>query len=294
MGWSYLLVVSLVIPAVVASAQGSGQSVTGTLQIAKERFVLKHVFAVMEEDPFSDGKKENVIVLLSDVPVPDEMRKASNEWRIWAGQSAADGAVHGLILSIDPATKVWDSGHVLTKGGFMFYTESVTGGATRNLQFEPSGALGDHVAGKLSMKEPMTGMSDDDGPWRVEAQFSSGVVRRPAVTAVLTGPSAVNSPQYKVIKAYLEACRKKDVEAIRAVIDPRSREAMTQMFSGPDKEEALNMFAQMAAEALTFDLTKITVRGDAADVEFKSTKPDSSSSQILRVVQSGGEWKISR
>jgi len=289
-----LVIATMTVFAVVASAQSSGDSVTGTLQVAKERYALKHAFAVMEADPFSNGEKENVIVVLSDVPVPQEMRKASNDWRIWAGEQAAAGAVHGLILTINPETKIWDSGHVLTKGGFMFYTESVMGDTPRNLRFEPSGAIGDHIAGKASMKEPMHGMSDDDGPWQIDAQFSTAVTRRPAVTGVLTGQTALDSAQFKAAKAFLEACHKKDVDAIREAIDPKSRDAMMQMFSGPQKAEMLDGFAQMAADTLGYTLVKITIRGDSADLEFKDSKPDSGSSQTLRVVQSGGDWKIAR
>jgi hypothetical protein len=144
------------------------------------------------------------------------------------------------------------------------------------------------------MKEPMHGMSDDDGPWRVDAEFSVAVVRRPAVTGELTGAEARNSPQYKAAMAFLEACRKKDIDAIRAAIDPKTRDAMMQMFSGPSKEDALNSFSQMATEALTYKLTKITLRGDAAELEFKDPKPDSGSSQKLRVVLAAGEWKMAR
>jgi hypothetical protein len=274
-------------------AQGSAGSVTGTLEIAKERFPLKHVFAVMDGDPFSDGEKENLVVLLSDVPVPAELRKASNDWRTWVGEQAGAGAIHGLIVTINPETKVWDSGSVLTRQGFMFYTETVTGGEPRQLQFEPSGPIGARAAGKLTMKKPMHGMSDDDGPWRVEAEWSADVVRRPAVTGVLTGAEARNSAQYKAARAFLEACHKKDLEAIRAAVDPKTRDAMMQMFSGPAKEETLTAFSQMANDALTYTLTKITVRGDSAELDFKDPK-DSGSSQKLRVVLAGGEWKLAR
>ncbi|HKE27949.1 MAG TPA: hypothetical protein VKB88_36590 [Bryobacteraceae bacterium] len=294
LGWGYLAVVSFTLLAVVAAAQGSSDTVTGTLEIAKERFALKHVFAVMEDDPFSNGEKENLVVLLSDVAVPDELRKASNDWRLWVSEKAEAGTIHGLILIINPETKVWDSGSVVTKRGFMFYTESVSGDQPRNLHFETAGAIGDRVAGKVSMKEPMHGMSDEDGPWRIDAQLASAVVRRPPITAVLTGAEAQTSAQYKAIMAFLEACKKKDVDAIRAAADPKTRDSMMQMFSGPQKEDALDSFSQMAADALTYKLTKITVRGDSAAVELKDPKPDSGSSQTLRVVLAGGEWKMAR
>jgi hypothetical protein len=289
-----LAVVSFTLLAAVAMAQGASDGVTGTLEVAKDHFALKHAFAVMEADPFSGGEKENLVVLLSDIPVPEELRKASNDWRLWVSEKAQAGAVHGIILMIHPDTKLWDGGNVVTSHGFMFYTESVYGNEARKLQFEPAGAIGDRVSGKVSMKEPMHGMSDDDGPWRVEAQFASAVMRRPAVTGVLTGAEAQNSAQYKAVKVFLEACKKKDVDAILAANDPKSRDAIKQMFSGPDKEETLNAFAQMASDTLAYHLTKITVRGDSAELDFKDPKPDSGTSTSLRVVLAGGEWKMAR
>jgi hypothetical protein len=293
-GWCFLAVVSFALSAAVVMAQGAAGAATGTLEVAKSRYPLKYAFAVMDKDPFSDGEKENLVVLLSDTPVPDALRKASNDWRIWVADQSAAGNIHGLILTINPETKVWDAGSVLTKQGLMFYTETVTGDETRQLQFEPAGPIGARVAGKVSMKKPMHGISDDDGPWLVEAEWSADVVRRPGVTGVLTGAEARNSPQYKAARAFLEACRKKDLEAIGAAVDPKTRDGMMQMFSGPNQEDTLTAFSHMANDALTYTLTKITVRGDSAELDFKDPKPDSGSAQTLRVVLAGGEWKIAR
>jgi hypothetical protein len=55
---------SIVPPAgTVAVAQGAADRASGTLQIAKQQFPLKHAFAAMEADPFSNGEKENLVVL---------------------------------------------------------------------------------------------------------------------------------------------------------------------------------------------------------------------------------------
>lgn len=286
LGWSVLHGVFLSLFSAAAFAQVAGDSASGTLQIAKNRFALKCVFAVMEADP---DDKEMLTVFLSDVPVPDEMRKASDNWREWARGKAVAGTIHGVVVTINPATGVWDHGAVLTRQGFMFYSETVSGEA-RGLRFEPAAPVGDLVAGKLSMKEPRSGMSDADGPWLVDAQFHSAVVRRSAVSGVLTGPAALSSPQYKAVLAFLEACRKKDLDAIRDSVEPQGRESLAQMFAGPSKAEALDMFAKNAAETLALKLAKVTVRGDSADVDFVGAKP--ADSQGLKVVLSGGEWKV--
>jgi hypothetical protein len=274
----------------VAVAETAGDSASGTLQVAKDKFVLRHVFALMEPS-LPDPHKDVLTVLLSDLPVPDDLRKASDNWRYWASEKAQAGAIHGIVLTIDPATGVWSGGHLLTRKGFMFYTETVSGQAG-TLQFEAAGPLGDRAAGKVSMKEPMTGMSDEDGPWQVTADFSCAVVRRAAVSSVLTGEAAIASAPYKAVIAFLEICRKKDLDGIRNSVEPQSRESLTPMFSGEGKQDALNMFAQMAASTLALKVDKVTVRGNTAEVEFKSAKAGEGESQTLRVVLVGSEWKM--
>jgi hypothetical protein len=59
------------------------------------------------------------------------------------------------------------------------------------------------------------------------------------------------------------------------------------------KEQTLAMFAQMAAETATFKLTKVTVRGDSAEVEFADSKPGSDP-KSLRVSLANGEWKLAQ
>ena len=276
----------------VRVASGAADSASGTLQIGAERFALTSVFAVMEQDGVAEGK-EKLTVFLSDAPVPDELRKAADDWVYWADRQARAGALHGVTVAIDPATSVWSSGRVLTRQGLEFYSVTVSSPELSDLRFAPSGPLGDRAAGKVSMKKPMSGAHEETGAWRVEAEFNSTVVRRAAVSGVLTGAVALNSPQYKAVLAFLDACRKKDIDAIRNAMDAQSRETLAQMIAG-NKEEALKMFAGMAAETAVLKLSKVTVRGDSAEIEFGDGRPGSESKQSLRVALSGGEWKLAQ
>ncbi len=276
----------------VSIASGAADTASGTLQIGEERVALKYAFAVMEPDGVGAGAKEKLTVFLSDLPVPDEVRKASDEWVYWADKQARAGALHGVTVAIDPATAVWKGGRLLTGKGLSFYSESVSSPELSDLQFVPAGPIGDQVAGKVSMKASMASVQDDDGRWRVDAEFRSAVIRRAAVSGVLSGAAALNSPQYKAVLAFLEACRKKDVDAIRNSMDPKSRDTLAEMLAG-NREEALNMFAQMAAETAALKLSKVTIRGDSAELDFVGSKP-SESKESLRVVLSGGEWKLAQ
>jgi hypothetical protein len=129
--------------------------------------------------------------------------------------------------------------------------------------------------------------------WSLEAEFQAAVIRPAAVSGVLTGAAAQNSPQYKAVIEFLEASRKKDLDAIINCVDPQSRETMAEMFKS-NKAEALNMFASMAAEAAAMKLNKVTVRGNSAEIDFGDGKPASEPKQSLRVVLVKGEWKIAQ
>lgn len=270
----------------VSIAEAAGDSASVTFQQGDKRVALQCVFAVMQADRGAEGEKNRVMVLLSDRPVPDEFRQASSRWLFWAGNQARAGALRGVILEIDPATGIWSGGQLLTNKGLMFYSESASSPEGRSLVFALAGPIGAQVAGKISMTETMSSFDDDIPRWRAEGEFRSGVIQRPAVTAVLTGPAAQNSPQYKAFLVHQDACRKKDLDAIRSSTSDASFHDLEAGFGG-DKAAMIEMLAGMAAEAATLKLKKITVRGDLA--EFELAGPDGTvfSSMVL----SGGQWK---
>jgi hypothetical protein len=283
---------ALVLMLGATGASGADNSASGSLKIGEERVALKYAFAVMEADGVGASAKEKLTVFLSDLPVPDELRKASDDWVYWADKQARAGALHGLSVALDPATAAWHSGRVLTRKGLMFYSETVSSPELGDLRFAPAGPIGDQVAGKVSMKAPMSSVQDADGSWIVDAEFRATVIRRATVSGVLTGAAALNSPQYKAVLAFLEACRKKDLDAIRDSMDPQSRATLAEMIAG-HKEETLSMFAEMAAETTALKLSKVTVRGDSAEVEFVGAQA-SEAKQSLRVALSNGEWKLAQ
>jgi hypothetical protein len=278
----------------VSVSHTAGDSASGWLQVGTARFALKHVFAALEPGMLAGRDKERITVFLSDQPVPEDLRKASDAWRTWAGEQARAGVLHGVIVTIDPATGVWNSGHVLSRRGVMMYSQTVSSPEASNFRFERASSPAEQIASKVSMKEPMSGFDEAEGPWRVEADFRCAVVRPPAVTGVLTGAAGQNSPQYKAVLAFLQACRNKDLEAILRSVDPDSREELTKMVSANGKEDTLAMFGEVAAEALKLKLDRVTIRGDSAEVELADPAPGSEPRQSLRVVLRAGEWKIAQ
>lgn len=277
----------------VSIANAAVGVVSGTLQVGEERFSLNQIFAVMQPDMLSAGQKEKITVLLTDNPLPDELRKASTGWFYWADRHARAGELHGLILNIDPETGVWDSGQLLTRSGLMIYSESVSSPELSRLRFAPEGKLGDHVAGKVSMKESMATMMEGDVRWTVAANIHCDVIPPPTVSAVLTGKAALESPEYKAVLAFLDVCQKKDLDSIRKSVDLPSWESLAAMLA-TNKPATLKMVADNAAGTAKLKIDKITVRGDSAELQFVNPKGGSDDNQSLSVTLVNGEWKMSQ
>jgi hypothetical protein len=276
---------------VVMMAVAEEVSASGWMEVKGQRVALKYAFAAMSEDVMEKGK-EKIELLLSDKPVPMEMRKATNAWEFWASEQAQKGELHGIIVYLDPDTKVWSRGQRLSKNGMEFYSQSVSPPELNDLVFAPAPAGSGEIAGKVSMKKAMRAVMESEGPWQVEAEFRTPVAARPTVTGSLTGAAARDSAPYKAVQANLLACQKKDLEAIRKTMNSNAQGMLTKFEAARGKKAVLDMCAGMAAETLKLKLTKVTVRGDTADVVFSGSDKESSSEQVMHVVLENGVWKI--
>jgi hypothetical protein len=224
--------------------------------------------------------------------VPPELRKATDAWSFWAGELASKGELHGIILYITPDTKVWSRGQMLSNLGLTFYWQSATPPEANDLVFAPAAAGSGEIAGKVSMKQAMSGLAEGGGPWRVEAEFRTAVIARPTVSATLAGAAAKSSEPYRAVQAYVQACLTKDLEAIKRAMNSNAQSILAQFLASRSKSDLLKMLAGEAAETLKMKLTKVTVRGDTAEVEFSEGAGDSTSQQTMRVVLENGAWKI--
>lgn len=288
--WTYMFVALMLFPVVMAVAADG--SASGWLEVKGQRVELKHVFAAMSEDSMEGEGKERIEVLLSDKPLPLELRKATDDWSFWAGDQAQKGELHGIIVYINPDTKVWKAGQRLSKYGMEFYSQSGSSPELNDLVFAPAAAGSGEIAGKVSMKKAMRAVDEEEGPWRVAAEFRTPIVLRPAITASYTGTEALNSAPYKAVQAYLLACQKKDLEAIRKTLNTNAQQLMAKYEAAQGKKAVLDIFVAEADETATMKLTKVIVRGDTAEMMFSGGSEDSSVRQTMRAVLENGVWKF--
>jgi hypothetical protein len=284
-----MLLALLLFPVVMAVAADG--SASGWLEVKGQRVELKYAFAAMSEDSLEGEGKEKIEVLLSDKPVPAELRKATDAWSFWAGDQAQKGELHGIIVYINPDTKAWTRGQRLSKNGMEFYSQSGSSPELNDLIFAPAPAGSGEIAGKVSMKQAMRAVDEEEGPWRVAAEFRTPIVLRPPITASYTGAEALNSAPYKAVQAHLQACQKKDLEAIRKTLNSNAQQLLAKYEAAQGKKAVLEMFVAEAAETAKMKLTKVIVRGDSAELIFSGGSGDSTLTQTLRAVSENGVWK---
>ncbi|OHE80505.1 MAG: hypothetical protein A2107_10565 [Verrucomicrobia bacterium GWF2_62_7] len=290
-----LVFCAIALAATGAGVRGQEAKVSGKIEVKGQKTALTHVCAIAGTDSLEAGDKEIVAVLLSTQPVPPEMRKPGSDIAMWAGEEARAGRLDGIILMIDPKTNIWSRGQRLSRShGLMFYSYTSTSPESGVLRFEPAPSGPAELAGKVWMREPMRGMDEDDGPWRLEAEFRTPVIQQEAVTAKLTGAAALNSPQFKAAMAFNQACQRKDLEAVKRSMDATSQAMLAQMIEQMGRDQTLTMLAAMGEATLKFKTAEVTVRGLKAEVKLMNNTGSEKNETVMTVALDNGVWKMSR
>jgi hypothetical protein len=138
----------------------------GTLTVAKTPVKLVHAYAQAQEG-FFDKKSNDVLVLLTDVPLtgaaltdPFERRKMEKEGKLRSVEAVINAK--GQAINVTVRDKAF--------GG-----PPVSGGSTEDI-FEPKTNDGKTIAGRLHRGKP--GASFDDVPFTYDVTFSAPVTPR--------------------------------------------------------------------------------------------------------------------
>lgn len=146
-----------------AAADGKAE---GTLTVAKTPVKLVHAYAQAQKG-FFDPEKDDVLVILSDVPLagpaltdPFERRKMEKEGKLRSVEAVIDAK--GQAINVTVRDKAF--------GG-----PPVSGGSTEDV-FEPKANDGATISGRLWRRSP--GASFDDVPYTYDVTFSAPVAPR--------------------------------------------------------------------------------------------------------------------
>jgi uncharacterized membrane protein len=260
---------------VLAALDERSETAFGKLTVADKTTPLKYAYARAAKS-FFDKTKEDVLVILSDVPIPEEALK--DEFA--RHHLAAEGKLHGVEVLLDAEKQAIGGGLLHEAWKEMSGYVSATGMHV----FTPKTFDGKVAEGTLATRKPSEFMSRS---FEYKATFSAPVWRRPRPTS--SGPAAATSPQGKATVALLKAARSGKRAAMRKTMTAEAARGL----DGPRPKEMLELLKRTAPDPATARIDAIDVKGNTAEVTVVDESKDGSVTSTFRLVLEGGQWKVS-
>lgn len=254
------------VPAAAAVEEGTA---SGKLTVAGKTTPLTHAYARARQDPF-DAKKERILVILSDVAIPE-----GEFLDDFPGLTmAAAGKLHAVEVELS-ADKSVSSGSLLHEA----FTESdaFTGAGTHVYQAKTFDAK--TVEGKLSLAKPEEFMKKK---FEYSATFSAHVWRRPAPVA--TGAAAAQTAPGKAVLAFLKAARSGDKAGIKKLMTAEAGAGL----DGPNSKQMLESMKTNLPDPATARIDAVDLIGNSAEISVVDKKASSK----FKLALDGGQWKV--
>jgi len=244
----------------------------GELIVNGKTVQLIHAYAVTQKG-FFDPKKEDVKVILTDVPVPEDVLSDDNTA---LDGLALQGKLHGVRVVLD-SEKNPVSGSI--------YHSAFKGSAsmTGMHKFTPKIFDGKTIAGTLAMAAPDDFMGVT---FQYNATFEA-VIRRPPVPT-FSGSEAVNSAPGQKAVAYYKAILSGNVTALKQCLVSD----MAKQLDGPQGKEIIEMLKAMTPANI--QIVEVTISGTSAVVRSEAKEGDTTTSEKLKLLLLNGQWKVTQ
>jgi hypothetical protein len=244
---------------------------TGKLTLGGKTAALTHAYAVAQPDTF-DKTKENVLILLSDVAVPND-----SLWDDFPGlKLAGAGQLHAIlvVLNADRSVKSASILHNAFPDTDSFY-------GLPQPKVELKTFDGKHVAGTLSSGK---GVQLEKKNFDFSATFSAPILHRPAPTA--TGAAAAQTAPGKVVLAFLKALSAGDKARMRKLMTAEYGKPL----DGPQGQNIVNSWKANRNVPIT-EISAVEIHGQTASVVMVD-KANPENPPKFTLALEGGEWKI--
>jgi hypothetical protein len=272
------MVTLLLLCLLTASATlSASDSVSGKLTIQGKAIELKHIYAQQFPDS-SDKSKRNVLVVITDQPVPEDARNDTGEMM----DLYFAGKFHGVKLEYPPdgsSVSVVVMSNLL-EGSFSW--------SRAGSDVAPKVLTGTRIEHSFDIPERTTG----DTAIALQATFAAGIVPHipePEPTPADTA-AAQKAPQTNAYIALVKANRAGDKAGIMAAVDPERRA----MVDTPDFPKILEMVQEMTPKN-----TKVLEVTESADkyiliVQASNEEGNPMRGKITMVKGPESEWFASR
>ena len=244
----------------------------GTLTVNGEAVPLTHAYA-SERTASSGSPATDIRLLLTDRPL--EAKVLEDEFAVNA--LARDGKLRGveIIVSREHGPV---SGTILDRA----FKGSMSVAGVHRLELESKGD--DRFAGQMYMEGSRTFM---DVTFHYRARFDAPLVRRK--TAAQAGPAKnlEDTPQAKVVRAFMKAIKDDDLDAMKQTLSADGLKELATL----DPKETLEMMRAFLPEE--GEISSVEVEGDTTVVKILEKHEDGTSTATVKLVLENKVWKIS-
>ena len=273
-GISAVAVLGLAVLAVSVSASAESGIARGKLTVSGKTTPLAYAYARSQKG-FFDKTKEDILVILSDVPIPEEA--LADEFA--RHKMAEAGKLHAVEVTLNSEKQP-------VSGGLLHEAFSKTGGYVSVAgmhEFKATAFDGKRVAGTLGMEKPNEFMGNT---FEYSATFDAPVWRRPPPTA--TGAAAVQSAPGKAALAFLNAAKTGKAAELKKTLSAE----LARQLDGPDGKQMLEALKGMTPDPKTGEMESVDVHGDVAEVTIVEKSKDGSVTSTIKLALEQGVWKV--
>jgi hypothetical protein len=271
---------TLLLSSLLAASPALGLSdgkAEGTLTVNGRTTKLSYAYARAVKG-FFDAKKEDVEVVLSDVPLEAKALEDTFE-RI---HMADAGKLHAFEIRIDAEGKP-----VSTSFRHDGFKKASPSGLSTEDVFTKKVFDGKTVEGRYKSAGQKEFFGDT---YAFDVAFRAAVTRtpRPVPPSAADTAAAQKSPQAKVYGDFLKAIQKEDLAALRTFF---TREQAKNLDS-PDAKKMVGMIKMMSATDIK--VLKVVEKGDTADLTVSGKQDGSVTNGVVHMVKEGGAWKVEK
>jgi hypothetical protein len=255
-----------------AAAPGEEGTASGKLTVGGKTTPLSHAYALARKDTF-DKTKENVLIVLSDVAIPDDAL-----WEDFPGlKMAAAGKLHAVEVELNADKSVKQGG--IVHGDFVDSQGYI---GTQAPEFKAKTFDAKTVEGSFSSGKPQVFQNKK---FEYVAIFRAPVLHRPLPAA--TGAAAAQSAPGKVVMEFLKAAASGDKAAIKKLLAADYGKAL----DGPNGKAILDHWKMNHPDPVKTPIDVVNIHGSSADV-LMTPKASGYPAAKFTLVLEGGRWRI--
>jgi hypothetical protein len=259
------------------AARAADGRAEGTITVNGKTTKLTHAYARAVKG-FFDKTKEDVVVILSDVPL--EAKALEDQFE--RSRMADAGKLHAFEITIDAdgkpiSTAFRDNGfRKASPSGLSsadVFTKKVFDGKTVEGSYKSakeSEFFGETYSFDVSFKAPIT---------RAVA---------PVPPSAAETAAAQKTPQAAVYADFLRAIQKEDIPALRKLFTKEQAKNL----DDPEAKKMVGMVKMMSPTEIK--VLKVVETGDKADLTVTGKQDGSVASGVVHMVKEGGAWKVER